>query len=356
MVRAMRTAVRWGGATVVVLVALAALAVLAAAVLDRPDAEPRAVDPGEPEVAAFLAAEAAVMAHHDLDPTEHVVDVADPGLAVRVLEVGDGPPVLVVPPAPGEAARLAPLIAGLDSFRFLLVNLPGGGGSDSVDLRAIDERDLALATLDAVYDHVGLDAAAIVASSRGGPWALWYGIDRPDRVTASIQLGAPALVEGTTVPAMLRPLAVPGLGRIIATQMPAATPDDAGEVYEIIGHPAATVETLPRELLELEHAAQHLPTYQLLWRSLLQSSLRVGGLAGWDADLRIDPADLRGIDHPTLLLWGASDPFGDPSAGREIAARLPDAELSVVGVGHFPWLDDPDGVAAPVEAFLNAQP
>lgn len=350
-----RMILKRGGIALVGLVGLILLVVLMAAVTDRPRAEPLTVDRRAPEVVAYLEAERAWMDHHDLDYTDHDVQVDNPSLRVRVLEVGDGPPVLVVPPATGEAARLASLLNELDGNRYLLVNLPGGGASDGIDLRAIDHRELARGTLDAVYDHFGLDAAPIVASSIGGTWALWYGLDRPDRVTAGVQLGVPIAVEGTTVPATLSMLGMPGLNRIVtSTLMRSPTPVEAAAGFEAaFGHPAQTVDALPRAALELEYALQQLPTYGLSWRSLGQDSFRLGGLGGWDPDVEIGLDDLARLGHPILLVWPSNDPFGDADVGHDVAAHLPDAELHVAGVGHLPWLDDPAGVAELIAQFFE---
>lgn len=346
---------RRGGVALAGLIGLILLVILLAALTDRPSAEPLTVHRDAPEVVAYLEAERAFMAHHDLDYTDHDVEIEDPGLRVRVLEVGDGPPVLVVPPAAGEAARLAPLLAELDGYRYLLVNLPGGGASDGIDLRAVDHRRLALDTLDAVHDHFGLDATPIVASSIGGTWALWYGIDRPDRVTATVQLGVPVAVEGTTVPAALGMLGVPGLNRFVASAlMPSASQDEAAAGFEqAFGHPARSVEAMPRPALEFEYALQQLPTYGLSWRGLGQDTFRLGGLGGWEPDVEIGLDDLARIQHPTLLVWPSNDPFGDPDAGQQVAAHLPDAELHAAGIGHLPWLDDPTGVAELIDTFFD---
>jgi pimeloyl-ACP methyl ester carboxylesterase len=349
-----RRIARWTGSIVALLVLLLMLVVALAAVTDRPGADPLLVDRDAPEMAAFLTAEREMMAHHGLDYTEHVVEVGDPGLRVRVLEVGEGPPVLMVPPAAGEAARFAPLLGELDGYRLLLVNLPGGGASDGVDLRAHDHRGLASDTLDAVYEHFRLDSAPIVASSVGGTWALWYGLDRPERVTATVHLGVPVAVEGTTVPAALLMLGLPGVNRIVATTlMPASAPEDAGAGFEMVfGHPAGTVAAWPEPVREFEYALEQLPTYPLAWRGLGQDSFRFAGLGGWRPEVEVGLAELAALDHPTLLVWPEQDPLGDPDTGREITAHLPDAEMRTAGVGHLPWLDAPDLVATLTADFL----
>jgi 2-hydroxy-6-oxonona-2,4-dienedioate hydrolase len=63
---------------------------------------------------------------------------------------------------------------------------------------------------------------------------------------------------------------------------------------------------------------------------------------------------LAAMTAPTLLLWGTADPFGDAPIARAFAARLPDATLELLdGVGHAPWLDEPERCASAVLEFLE---
>ncbi len=51
--------------------------------------------------------------------------------------------------------------------------------------------------------------------------------------------------------------------------------------------------------------------------------------------------DLGRLDCPSLVLWGANDPFLKPRFAEAYAAALPGARLELVpGAGHWPWVDD----------------
>jgi haloalkane dehalogenase len=64
---------------------------------------------------------------------------------------------------------------------------------------------------------------------------------------------------------------------------------------------------------------------------------------------------LAALDVPTLVLWGASDPFAPVAGAHRFAAELPDARLEVLdGVGHFIFDDAPERAAAAVAAHLRA--
>ena len=73
-----------------------------------------------------------------------------------------------------------------------------------------------------------------------------------------------------------------------------------------------------------------------------------------------DPSRLAGaglglgeLDAPTLILWGARDPWLGSELAHRYAERIPHAEVEVIeAAGHWPWLDRPELVER-VAAFLN---
>ena len=76
----------------------------------------------------------------------------------------------------------------------------------------------------------------------------------------------------------------------------------------------------------------------------------------WKMDDRmLLPANLlASIDTPISLLWGNGDPFGSVNVARRFVTYLPDAELELMpGVGHAPWIDDPDHAAAVTRGFFS---
>jgi pimeloyl-ACP methyl ester carboxylesterase len=63
--------------------------------------------------------------------------------------------------------------------------------------------------------------------------------------------------------------------------------------------------------------------------------------------------DLSRIGAPTLVVWGALDPFLPSRFADAYAARLPEARVVHVGdAGHWPWLDRPD-VIERIATFLE---
>ena len=56
---------------------------------------------------------------------------------------------------------------------------------------------------------------------------------------------------------------------------------------------------------------------------------------------------------PTLVVWGAADPWLPLARGRELARRIPGARLEVLpGSGHLVQEDEPDGLTRLLAAHL----
>lgn len=63
------------------------------------------------------------------------------------------------------------------------------------------------------------------------------------------------------------------------------------------------------------------------------------------------------IRQPALLLWGAHDRVIDPSAMAQFAARMPQARTVLLdGSGHMSLMEQPDAVAAAVNALIEREP
>ncbi len=83
-----------------------------------------------------------------------------------------------------------------------------------------------------------------------------------------------------------------------------------------------------------------------LYRNTRDASSAMQALAG----------ALRGLDLPALVIWGAHDPY----LPKDFAARqrevFPRAKIVILDdSGHWPFMDNPQAVAAAVVPFLRAQ-
>ncbi len=65
---------------------------------------------------------------------------------------------------------------------------------------------------------------------------------------------------------------------------------------------------------------------------------------------------LRALDLPACVIWGDGDPYLGPEHAESFRAAFPRCTLTrLPGLGHWPFIDDPDAVREPLLAFLRAQ-
>ncbi len=110
------------------------------------------------------------------------------------------------------------------------------------------------------------------------------------------------------------------------------------------------MQRLPEELTDVWYRMDNLPHYKQTWVGILQGVLRLRG-ANPEAAFTTD--DLEAITSPVQLIWGSDDPFGSVEVGRQRADHFPDSEFHEVGVGHLPWLDEPEICGELLRAFLE---
>lgn len=321
--------------------------------MQRRSARPSAgLDRDDPRVRAARTAEARAYEHYGRDFEEHFVDVEALGGRVRVVEVGDGPPVVAIPGGTGNGLVWLPLLPELRGYTVYVVDRPGGGLSDGIDHRSNPLAREAATSTAGVFDHFGLDTAPVIGNSMGGLWALRFALAHPGRVSAIALLGCPALFPGTSAPLPMRLLSLPWVGELLVGRLLRThDADDARETWGFLGHPSETAERLPPAFAEAWYRMDQVPGFERSWVSLLQSALRPWGAA---PEAAFTPRDLRAVAAPVTLVWGREDPFGSVEQGREGAEFIPEAEFHEVGTGHLPWLDEPERCGELVRARIDS--
>jgi pimeloyl-ACP methyl ester carboxylesterase len=307
--------------------------------------------PETPAQARLATAERRLAARYRLPVAERYLDLAEPRLRVRVLEVGEGRPLLLHG-VTLLADHWAPLLAKLRGFRCIAVDLPGHGRSDPVDFRRLPLRRWYVGMLGALLDRLGLPAAPVVGHSLGGMLGLWLALDAPRRVQALMVMGAPAVaLPGSHADLLLALLATPPLGRLLLGT-PAPLPVYRWLLARSAGRHA--LASAAPEVVETSWRAARLPgvagsVASFLERELQERHPRQG--------IALTGAELAGIRQPTLVIWGQDDQrFCPLPQARAAIAQIPTARLEVVPGGHQPWLDDPHHCATLLATFLGGKP
>ncbi|HSM56228.1 MAG TPA: alpha/beta hydrolase, partial [Candidatus Sulfomarinibacteraceae bacterium] len=254
-------------------------------------------------VAAARQAERRLFQHYDLEVEPRFVTLRS-GRNVRVLESGHGTPLVLVPGGVGDGWMWAPLMAQLRDYRLLVVNRPGGGLSDGIDHRQVDMRQLAIEVLTAVMDHFRLERAPIICNSMGGLWSFWFALAHPQRVSALLQFGCPALLLGTSAPLFMRLQSVPLLNRLLVKAMIPDSAEAARRLPTFLGHEERVGANWPQPMADCGYHFSHLPTYKTAWLSLMESVLTLRGAAQRYA---LGADELRHVQLPELYAWGDSD-------------------------------------------------
>jgi pimeloyl-ACP methyl ester carboxylesterase len=298
-------------------------------------------------------AERALFARYGVEVGARRVGLADPPLTVRVLEAGEGDPLLLVHGSGMAAATWTPMLAHLRGRRTIAVDLPGFGRSDPLDYSGRALRAHAVAQLTSLLDALELARVPIVGTSLGAMWALCLALDRPERVSAVAALGVPAVaLPGVKGDPFFTAMTTPVVGSVVSRMPP---PPTTGMVRRTM-HGAIgkeTVARLPDELFEVVRHNMRGPGWQQAMRTHLPLAFKAGRQRMENA---LTDDELRRIEAPVLFIWSTGDVYGPPSIGERAVAVMPDARLEVIpGGGHAPFLDDPQRCAALVEQLVGTR-
>ena len=246
-----------------------------------------------------------------------------------------------------SALLFLPLIERLEGLRVIAVDRPGFGLSGAVDGPSASYRDGAVAWMGGLLDALAVDDVALVGSSMGGTWALWYALAHPERVRRLVLLGAPPLSPGTRVPPPLLKVAHPNPAAP-PRQMPPPSRETVVGSMAMMGE-AETITNYPEQIEALVAAGHDRVAAKANLGELRATLVR----SGWSPGLEIRPEELRGVSVPTMLIWGERDPLGGSDVARGVASELPDARLELLPTGHAPWLRDPGRVAGLLNDFVG---
>jgi len=235
------------------------------------------------------------------------------------------------------AERLAP------THRVIAPDLIGHGdsatprGDYSLGAHAASIRDL-LVTL-------GVERATLVGHSLGGGVAMQFFYQFPQMVERLALVSSGGL--GQEVSPLLRGAALPGsaaLLRLATNRRLVAGLAGAGATLRRRGVAGGVyMQATARALAPLRDPGSR--------RAFLQTLRAVIDVRGQRVSAR-DRLYLLG-EMPTLIVWGERDRTIPPEHGREAEREIPNCRfVSLPGVAHFPNLEDPDGLARALLAFL----
>jgi pimeloyl-ACP methyl ester carboxylesterase len=231
-------------------------------------------------------------------------------------------PVLYVHGVPTSSDDWLPFLARTGG---LAPDLPGFGRSGKGGQNDYSLEGVARFLERFLDEVVGVELVRLVVHDWGAA-ALAFAQRRPERVERLVIVNAVPLLPGYRWHRVARIWRTPLLGELAMgltsrrTLERALQPAFAGPVPP--GFAAAAMR-------HFDQGTQR--AILRLYRSAPEPSLAAAG------------NKLSQLAAPTLVVWGARDPYIPPQFGERYAAELPDAQVALVDdAGHWPWLDRPD--------------
>ena len=305
------------------------------------------------QIDAYRQSEETLLKKFSLDRKEHFIPVNGHGTRVRVQETGSGDPLILIHGGPNAGSTWLDLASRLPSVRCLILDRPGCGLSGGYSYGGITLEkleDLIVSVIDAVMDRFKLEKCNFLASSFGGYWAIRYALKRPEKINKMILEGAPALVEGSSLPPFMKSVGNPLL-RWLIPKLPGSVSSSEKTMKEI-GHGYS---------IERGRIADFfMEWYVSLWNNtdtikndfdLISKVVQKGQQ---NPEFVLHDHEIEKLGSRSLWLWGKDDAFAGSEVARRITGKVSNAILvEFDNSGHLPWLDNPDDHAGLIREFLS---
>jgi pimeloyl-ACP methyl ester carboxylesterase len=281
-----------------------------------------------------------------IDWREHLRWVEVEGRPVNLVDIGSGPPLVFVHGLSGSWQNwLENIPAFATDHRVIAVDLPGFGESP------MPREKISIAGygrwLDALFDVLDIDGAAVVGNSMGGFIAAETAIAFAHRVERLVLVSAAGLsIEHQRNDGIQRALEV--------------TENLAQYAFAWGLSRADWLVRRPRGRRALMHfvAAHPERLDPALVREQINGAGKPGFVPALDALTSYPIRDRLGdIRCPTLIVWGPKDMLVPIKDAREFDRLIPDSRLHVYeDTGHVAMLEQPERFNADLRAFLTEQP
>jgi pimeloyl-ACP methyl ester carboxylesterase len=268
------------------------------------------------------------------------------GDRVAYRSAGRGPVLLLVHGMAGSSLTWQHVIPAL-ARRFTVVapDLLGHGLSDKP--RAEYSLGAHTDTLRDLLDALGHRRATVVGQSLGGGIAMQLAYQFPERCERLVLVNSGGL--GPEVNFILRALTAPGAEYVFPLVCSPLVRDVAGRVGNWLAR--AGVHSTPAR--------------QEIWRSyasLADAETRRAFFRGLHAviDVRGQVVSARrrlyrAAALPTLIVWGAEDPFIPVGHARAAQRAIPGSRLEIFdGVGHYPHCEAPERFVSVLVDFIES--
>jgi pimeloyl-ACP methyl ester carboxylesterase len=264
------------------------------------------------------------------------------GMRSRVLETGPETAteaVVFVHGNPNSADEWRGLMRQTGAFaRSIAVDMPGFGRADRPGNEFKVPVEGPAGFLGGALDQLGVNRAHLVLHDFGGPWGLAWAAGHPDAFASVVLINTGVLI-GFEMHRVGKLWARPVVGELVM----ALTSRRSFNKAMREANPKLPQGEIDRMYDDYDRGTRKL--ILRLYRNRTNDDL-----------LEAAAAHFATLDRPALVVWGASDPFVPVRHAEQQRRAFPRAEVVVLeDSSHWPFLDDPEGVAAAVLPFLRAQ-
>lgn len=271
------------------------------------------------------------------------------GGAIEFATAGVGPTVLVSHGTLGgfDQALAISQLFDQEKFRFLAVSRAGYLRSSPKTGRTPEEQARSLVEL---LDHQGVPSAAVMGLSGGGPAAIHFAQNYPERCWALVLISSIASA----------PPPLPLFFRVsIRTQNITMRFDALWSLVYRYGLKLLirTNGVEPEQIDRIFQDPRLLSVAQGIYQPITSSSARLEGFLLDDAQITSLPAETSyTVNAPTLICHAANDPIAPAQDAARFARSLPDAEyLETPDGGHIFFVVHSEQVVPKIEEFLLAK-
>jgi len=242
------------------------------------------------------------------------------GIKTRVLEAGQGDPLILLHGTGGHIEAYARNVKGLSQyFRVIVIDMVGHGYTDKPDRPY--GIDVYSEHLLGVIQALGLKKVLLSGESLGGWVAAWFTAHYPGYVKA-LMLNTPGNVNSK--PEVMQRLKESTIKAVIE-----ANNENVKKRLEWLMYDKSQVTD---ELVQIRYNIYTQPEYKrAVYNIVYLQEMEPRKKFIWD------PSWCSKIDVPTLICWTDHDPTATVEEGQVIKEMIPHSEFIVIeGAGHWP--------------------
>jgi pimeloyl-ACP methyl ester carboxylesterase len=245
-------------------------------------------------------------------------DVAVYGQNIHYAEAGSGPPIILLHGLWGGLNEWEPIIGPLrESYRVIVMDFIGFHGSDEPDVSY--HNALLAQFLAGFIEALDLNDVTLMGHAMGANTATFTAFHHPARIKALV------LVDGAGYRSPDRDLGKPlseGMIRFRRVATGSSLAATRGLLERRVADPSIITDAWVEEAFGL-------------W---VNSARAIGDMLAEGGDLTED--EMRQIELPTLVIWGADDKVFSPDNAGRLRADIKGTEVHLIeNSGHLPQIE-----------------